>query len=260
MRIQSLVILYLLAGTISSGVFAQSVSVNRYKDWLLGDPVYLVKNFRGDEVAGVFYSGVTIAMISAFDEQVSDDLRNRYYGSGILKVVNEFGTFRYVAPASLGLFGVSLLSDDQKFKDAAFTSFQSVLNTALVVNTTKFIVSRARPVQNEGSRDFDFFKLGHTSFPSGHSSTAFALIVPWVVYYPTIGTYSLLLIPTGTAIARIVEKRHWPSDVLAGALIGGYMGYTLARKHQNDAHMKSLSVIPFVLDKGAGLTLNLHFK
>ena len=78
-------------------------------------------------------------------------------------------------------------------------------------------------------------RKAHLSFPSGHSSFAFQAAVFTVLYLQTkYGTHGFqqlsLLIPffqviaisvaTFTAVSRIMDYKHHPTDVLAGTLIG----------------------------------------
>ena len=243
---------------ISSATSAQEPSNKRFAQWLWKDPGVVVKGFGAEELAGTAFSGITLGLLSNYDQSTTDRLQSKYEGSPYLKIVNEVGTISYVAPASAGVFGLTLLTDNYKLQDAAFTSFQSVINTVITVNILKFVVARGRPVQEEGSRDLDFFQLGHSSFPSGHTSTAFALVVPWVMYYPSPATVALLGIPVSTAVSRIVEGRHWLTDVTAGAIIGSYWGYTLARKHKHQ-QFSNIAMTPFVLGDGGGLNLKISF-
>ena len=88
----------------------------------------------------------------------------------------------------------------------------SVVTMAGVVNGLKYTVKRERP---DGST--------HNSFPSGHTATAFMAatmlykeygeISPWI----GIGAYTS---STLVAVGRMMNNRHWLSDVLAGAGIG----------------------------------------
>ncbi|MDZ7681985.1 MAG: phosphatase PAP2 family protein [Fodinibius sp.] len=93
-----------------------------------------------------------------------------------------------------------------------------------------FFFTRERPTHNEGPYDVDFLETGATSFPSGHTATAFAIVTPWLMYYRGRITYTLMAIPVGTAIARVAKGHHWLSDVTAGAGIGFAMGYCLSLK------------------------------
>lgn len=238
--------------------FSQS-SNKRFTQWLVNDPVSFARDFGSDQLLGLGIAGLNLGVLTGLDEQNSSYLQREFRSSSYLKVVNEFGTFKYVAPASGLLFGATLLTKDEKLQDAAFTSFQAVLNTAVTVNISKFMFARSRPYENDGVHDFDFFHPGETSFPSGHSSTAFALVTPWVMYYPGPATYALMAIPVGTALARISYGKHWLTDVSAGALIGGYWGYYLSKKHLG-TRSSDVEITPFFKGDGGGLTLNIPIK
>jgi undecaprenyl-diphosphatase len=62
------------------------------------------------------------------------------------------------------------------------------------------------------------------SFPSGHAAFFFALATTTAVFDRRLGI--LLLIGAAlVSLARVAAGIHYPSDVLAGALIGFLFGY-----------------------------------
>lgn len=103
-----------------------------------------------------------------------------------------------------------------------------------VTQSLKYAVDRPRP--DGGSR----------SFPSGHTGTAFMAATMlhkeygWRSPWWSIGGYSVAAF---TGISRILNDRHWMSDVVAGAAIGTgsvHLGYWLSdlifgEKHINQA-------------------------
>jgi undecaprenyl-diphosphatase len=235
-------------------------SLNRFLDWTFNDPVHVIKDIDQSDIGTFLLAGIGVAGISAHDSYSSGLLQARFSDSRYLTTTNEVGTFKYVAPLSAALFGTSLLTDNTKFQDAAFTSLQSVLYTHFTVNAAKFVFARERPDHFEGPYDFEFFEGSATSFPSGHTSTAFALIVPWAVYYPNAVTYSMLALPVSTAIARVAKGRHWVSDVTAGALIGAYWGYKLSKRHLNvTKNNDSIDIAPFFGQNSGGISLKVSF-
>jgi membrane-associated phospholipid phosphatase len=255
-RIKSVILMTLF---LTSGILAQDYeSSKRFSNWFLNDPVSLTNDFTITNWVAIGYTGIALGGLTNFDQANSSFIQNRYYGSDFLKTTNEFGTFRIVAPASAAIFGATLLTKNSKLQDAAFTSFQAVINTAITVNISKFVFARSRPYENDGPHDFDFFHPGETSFPSGHASTAFALFVPWVSYYPNAFTYSLLVIPLGTSIARIAHGKHWLSDVTAGALIGTYWARYLSKKHMRINEMSDkVNFTPIIMNNGGGISISL---
>jgi membrane-associated phospholipid phosphatase len=136
----------------------------------------------------------------------------------------------------------------------------------MVTRTLKSAIGRVRPRDGSAPYDFQVFSQ-HRSFPSGHTTLAFALTVPWAVYYPGPITYGLVGLAGGTAVARVARGNRWPSDVLAGALVGGATGYLLARRHLGSSNESSrptssappLALYPFATTEASGLTLHLQF-
>lgn len=66
-------------------------------------------------------------------------------------------------------------------------------------------------------------KSNYKSFPSGHTATAFmAAMMMHKEYGDRSPWYSIsaFTVATATGISRILNNRHWLSDVLAGAGIG----------------------------------------
>ncbi|MFO7799121.1 phosphatase PAP2 family protein [Rhodohalobacter sp.] len=233
--------------------------LNRFINWTVNDPVYVAKNVSHRDLGLLIAAGVSIAAVSALDRRSSSYTQSEFRNSRTLEAANELGNFDYIAPLSAALFGTSLLTDRRKFQDAAFTSFQSLLYTYLSVYTLKYVFARERPSQNSSPYAFNFFERDAASFPSGHSSNAFALVVPWVVYYPGVVTYSMLALPVGTAIARISKGEHWLSDVYAGALIGAFWGYKLSKRHLDLNRSDNLAITPFYGRNGGGVSLKVTF-
>ncbi|QTA38110.1 phosphatase PAP2 family protein [Thermosipho ferrireducens] len=106
----------------------------------------------------------------------------------------------------------------------SFTIIESTLFTGGVTQLLKFLTGRARPYENKGSfhfRPFNFENSYH-SFPSGHSSLAWAIFTPIAEKYGNIW----LVIPAIFSISRVLGDYHWTSDVIAGAILGYNIGKT----------------------------------
>ena len=240
-------VIFLLSIFIPISTYAQEkLDSSRFGDYLEND----LEGFTSSiSIKNIFYTGGTTAalyFLSLKDEDILHAVQKQNYGwkKKYFDITNEFGNPLYVLPGAFGIFGISMFTDNTKFQDASFTSFESVVVSLAIVGGIKCIVGRARPLENRGAHTFNPFNLkkNYHSFPSGHSSTAFSSIIPWIVYYPNALTYSLLLVPTGTALARIAKNKHWLTDVIAGGVIGGLTGYYLARSHEDTGdELESLS-------------------
>lgn len=96
----------------------------------------------------------------------------------------------------------------------------------------KQIVGRGRPrlLDEFGPFVFDSFTLRSTyaSFPSGHSTTAFAAAVALSYFLPR-WRLPLLLLAAAIAVSRVIVGAHYPSDVIAGSFLGALSAIFVAR-------------------------------
>jgi membrane-associated phospholipid phosphatase len=122
----------------------------------------------------------------------------------------------------------------------------------VVTPLLKRIFGRARPIQNEGSHSFHPLDKHFESFPSGHATNAFAFATAvaghydgWVV--PTI----VYTIASGVAVSRVNDHVHFPSDVLAGALIGRGIAKGILARHVSSK--VSWQAVPVIDRKSVGV-------
>jgi undecaprenyl-diphosphatase len=83
---------------------------------------------------------------------------------------------------------------------------------------------RPRPFETHRHITAGAVPLDRYSFPSGHTLHAVAFTAVALAYYPALAP---LVLPMAIAIAasRVVLGLHYPSDVLAGAVLGGVIAW-----------------------------------
>lgn len=230
----------------------------RFSRWMVQDAVALGSALI-DGRTPLYALGTAGLMIpmAQLDPPLNAGLRDaRSGGFGTyLDVANTFGGPDINLPVA-GVFAVSLLTKDTRFQDAAFTSLQSLLYTGALDYGLKFALGRVRPDESREAIHFRPFS-GKSSFPSGHTTAAFAVLTPWVLYYPHPVTYGLFTISTGTALSRIAREKHWTSDVLAGGLLGFTAAYWLTRRHQQAR--PGFHLTPVATPDAFALSLRLAF-
>lgn len=74
----------------------------------------------------------------------------------------------------------------------------------------------------------------HFSFPSGHSTTAFALATLFVLWLPKRWAFPIFILALATGFSRIYLAQHFIEDVMAGSILGttcAAIVYGLFQKH-----------------------------
>lgn len=96
----------------------------------------------------------------------------------------------------------------------------------LVYKMIKHLTRRQRPCVVSANIDLGTTPLDQYSFPSGHTMHAVAFSMIATARHPEL---ICLLLPFSTLIgvSRIVLGLHYPSDVIAGGVIGGYVASLL---------------------------------
>jgi membrane-associated phospholipid phosphatase len=127
--------------------------------------------------------------------------------------------FNIVAPVSLLTAGI-VKHDKQLQKNAAYMVGGFVVSS-IVTQSMKRIIKRDRPYVTYPYIINRYVGSSSYSFPSGHTSSAFStatslsLLFPkWYVIAPS------YLYAATVGYARMYQGVHYPSDVIAGALVG----------------------------------------
>jgi undecaprenyl-diphosphatase len=116
----------------------------------------------------------------------------------------------------------------EAFIAAVFTRF-------VLVEIVRWIYLRPRPFVSLNFIPLINQSAKEPSFPSGHASFYFALST--IVYYYNKKAGILFYIASFfIVISRVFTGVHWPSDILAGAVLGILMGWILNWLFRNYAH------------------------
>lgn len=114
---------------------------------------------------------------------------------------------------------------------AAFV-FTAVAASGLLCQAIKHLVGRARPrfLVDEGAFAFHGpnFRAGMDSFPSGHSTSIFAAATALSLLAPR-WRGPLFAVAVLVCAARVLAGAHYPSDTVAGAVLGSVVTLRLAR-------------------------------
>lgn len=148
---------------------------------------------------------------------------NRYFD---WKNLNTF--FRTITHCGGATFTISIVLfiffiGSQTVKFTAIAAAISLAASHLPVAVMKKMYPRRRPYLVLDKIKVTESPLVDHSFPSGHTTAVFSILVPFVIFMPVL---AFVLIPLGlfVGVSRIYLGLHYPSDVLAGMLLGSSVG------------------------------------
>ncbi len=126
---------------------------------------------------------------------------------------------------------------------------RAISYTAIVTHTLKATVRRKRP---DGSDNF--------SFPSGHSSDAFATATVLAYQYGWKAGVWTYPVAGFVALSRISDNKHWLSDVVSGAFLGAWLGRAAVvrnNKVSSDLNSVDWQIVPVSSYQTSGVELLL---
>ena len=215
MKVKLLLIINLLLNVLCAGAQVDSVNVMFGRNGRLTIPVNACitnREFNLNRLHHSFSLAAPVAVIGFAMMPADHPIHDRVMG-GMPEFHTEVDNYIQYLPLAtqlaMGLGGVKGRSKNRW--QVLATDAMAAAMMAAMVNGLKHGVDRTRP------------NGGHGSFPSGHTATAFmgATLLTHEyghksIWIPIAG-YS---VATATGVLRILNNRHYASDVLVGAAIG----------------------------------------
>jgi undecaprenyl-diphosphatase len=130
-------------------------------------------------------------------------------------------TDNYICMAvPVGLLATGFITHDADMKKNALYVGESILVSTVFTTAIKDIVKRPRPFVNDPTI-VPADAAGSYSFPSGHTSEAFATATALSIAYPKWYVIApSFLWATSVGYSRMYLGVHYPTDILGGALTG----------------------------------------
>ncbi len=182
------------------------------------------------------------------------------------RILTPLGSWAAVGVSVVALGG-GLVTHDKRLLDTGRDAVEAeILAAGITTPVLKYAVGRVRPGDEAGLGEFRPFS-GNSSLPSGHATEAFAVASVlsaradgWVV--PAL-SYTLA---SCVGYARVHDRAHWASDVIAGGLIGTLIGRTIVRRHQREDTQGEappptygFRIAPMISTGGVGFTAQAYF-
>lgn len=184
----------------------------------------------GKRILAFALIGLALSVISIFtlDYHLAPSVLSLGVGhQGLWHFITNVGESRYIGMLLVATWSGALILQKLKannpfwpdLRKKALLVFVAVASTGIFTIVLKNIVGRARPYMGDlGFFPFTF-SSDYASWPSGHTTLAFAFAVATGMAFPIL-RWPLLAIATLTGFSRMVLGMHYLGDVIMGATIG----------------------------------------
>ncbi len=139
-------------------------------------------------------------------------------------IMQRFTVVSNYSHLSMGASAILAIVGGRRGRRAALRALGAVGLTSIIANLqAKTQFRRPRPHRQEETPDRDVKVPASSSFPSGHTATAFAFAVAVSHEYPLL-TLPTMALATVVGYARVHTGVHYPGDVVGGAMLGMGVG------------------------------------
>lgn len=188
---------------------------------------------------------------TSYSQNIDIDLLRKIQRNRIEQLDGTFSAISVTArpfsiTAPVLVYGIGLIEKNNTLKQKGLMMGASFIMATGISTSLKYTINRERPYITHP----DIEKLsvgGSPSFPSGHTSDAFSnatsLSLAFPKWYVIVPSYTYA---TAVGYSRMHLGVHYPSDVLAGALIGtgsAYLCYK-AQKWLNKSQRRRSAILP----------------
>jgi len=187
----------------------------------------------------------------------------------VSKYVTRFGgPYEAYILAGLGAYG--FIFNNEKIKTTTLLATQAYITGAAMESFLKLLSGRQRPyyynpreIEAEpkfhgplsSGKDIYGHKI-NSSFPSGHTTVAFAVATVFAMEYKDRPLVPLISYSAATLIglSRITENKHWITDVFFGGVLGYFTGRLVVNNYHRYAKLKAPN------QKKNSISFNLQYQ
>lgn len=237
---------FILFSFIILTLFSQSSNAWDFKDFK--DEISVPINT--DAKYGLLIGGAVTASLLVFQDGVVKPFQKHTVEEKPLGESSKWGDWmgQWIPNAVyMGAMAISGYYGDPQGRRRAIGMFKASTYSSGVTTVLKYTVREPRPIDHNW----------RNSFPSGHTTTAFAFCGYVMAEHEYLIGVPALLLSTFVGYSRINDNMHWLHDVTAGATIGWVYGWGISRLQQKNND--SVYVVPIYDNQTVGLALYKDF-
>lgn len=173
--------------------------------------------------------------------------RNLNTATKDISSIDKYYYIEFVGGSIVAFYVYGLIDNNHKVRNFAVKLAEATAFATSLTLITKTIIGRARPYKKENQYYTNPFTFDndYNSFPSGHTTLAFAYSTVMAnevdnIFWK-IGWYSLAGL---VGYARVNHNQHWFSDVIIGGAIGYFSGEFVNSYNSSEIAKSNISLSP----------------
>ncbi|HKG58679.1 MAG TPA: phosphatase PAP2 family protein [Pyrinomonadaceae bacterium] len=180
-------------------------------------------HFERRDTKWVVPAGIGLMALITTDRITGDEMFESQRQLKASQAISYAGSVYGLGAVASTFYLIGRKNNDYRARETGLLSAEALVNSMIAGAALKGISQRARPM--DGRERSEFFD-GGSSFPSGHSTQAWAVATVIAHEYKDrpavqIAAYG---IATAVSLARFTGHKHYLSDVLAGSALGYSIG------------------------------------
>lgn len=182
-------------------------------------------------------AGGAAALIAA-DHPISQALPRNGTSVSFGNNFSRAGQWYSVYPFAGALYATGWATHDEKLRETGALGLQSLVAAGIVTTVLKVVARRERPDAGDGGGHFE---TGGGSFPSGHSTEAWAIASVVADEYGNHRWVPVISYAYASAVSlsRVLAQQHFSSDVFVGAALGFFIGkFVVSTERTHANHLK----------------------
>ena len=185
---------------------------------------------KRSETKWVVPSGIGLMALFTTDRITGDEIFESKGQVNLSRNISYIGSLYGLGAVASTFYLIGRKTGNYRARETGLLSAEALIDSAITEGALKGITQRARPM--DGVERSEFFD-GGSSFPSGHSTQAWAVAAVIANEYKhrpavQIAAYG---IASAVSVARFTGHKHYVSDVVVGSALGYGIGKFVFNAH-----------------------------
>jgi membrane-associated phospholipid phosphatase len=183
------------------------------------------------------------------------------------KQANRYSNYAglYAPPAALALgFFVASAQHNRHLQETTILAEEAMVDSFILNTGLGYAIDRQTPKQGNGKGNI--WPNGTKTWPDGQSMPSDHSILAWsfarvvASEYPGWATkLTVYSLATSVSAARVVARKHFPSDVFVGAVLGYSIGGYVVHRRSKESAFDNISLAPVRTPHGNGIEISYNF-